>query len=57
MRRHGMKSAPNYTNAALVMGAVNLFWMLGVVLALFGLPAVIAVGVLLDRLIVTLARR
>ncbi|WP_371225868.1 hypothetical protein [Roseovarius sp. 2305UL8-3] len=51
MQRGNLPEAPNYTNAALVMGAVNLFWMLGVVLVVFGLPMVLATGFVLDRLI------
>ena len=50
MRRGHMNEAPNYTTAALVMGAVNLFWMLGVVWAMFGWPMVLAAGFVLDRL-------
>jgi len=56
MRRGNIQKAPNYTNAALVMGAVNLFWMLGVVLAVFGWPMVLAAGFVLDRLIVWFSR-
>ena len=57
MRPDGMKEAPNYTNAALVMGAVNLLWVFGVLWAFYGLPAVLAAGFLLDRLICWLGRR
>ena len=57
MRRGEMQEAPNYTTAALVMGAVNLFWMLGVVLAVFGWPMVLAVGFVLDRVIAWLGMR
>ena len=56
--KHGdLKKAPNYTTAALVMGVVNLFWMLCVILALAGWPMVIATGFVLDRVICHFARR
>lgn len=51
-----MDAAPNYTTAALVMGAVNLLWMLMVIWAMFGFVAVLGVGYALDRLIVWRAR-
>ncbi|WP_306152825.1 hypothetical protein [Roseovarius sp. MMSF_3281] len=57
MRRGIMPSAPDYTNAALVMGLVNLLWVFIVLWAAFGLPAVLAAGFGLDRLIVWLANR
>jgi len=57
MQRGNMPEAPNYTNAALVMGAVNLFWMLGVVWVMFGLPMVLAAGFVLDRLICWLGQK
>lgn len=57
MQHDGMKEAPNYTNATLVMGAVNLFWIFGVIWAVFGLPMVLATGFALDRLICWLGRR
>ena len=44
MRDHPPGTAPNFTNPALVMGAVNLFWMLGVIWALYGLPVVLAIA-------------
>lgn len=43
--------APDYTNAALTMGLVNLIWIFGVLWALFGLPVVILAGVLLNRVV------
>ncbi|MFB9149648.1 hypothetical protein [Roseovarius ramblicola] len=52
-----MDAAPNYTTAALVMGAVNLLWILMVIRAVFGFGAVVAVGYGIDRLIVWRARR
>ena len=50
------RSAPDYTNAALVMGFVNLLWVFGVIWALFGLPAVMATGWLLNLWIDRLRR-
>jgi hypothetical protein len=52
-----MPSAPDYTNAALVMGLVNLLWVFMVLWANFGLPVVLATAYGLDRLIVWLSRR
>lgn len=48
MNDHRMASAPDYTTAVLWMALVNLLWMLGVVWALFGLPAVMAAGYVLN---------
>lgn len=56
MRRGNMPSAPNYTNAALVMGLVNLLWIFGVLWAAFGLPVVLLVGFVLDKLITRIGR-
>ena len=36
--------SPDYTFAALAMGLVNLLWVVAVIWALFGLPAVMALG-------------
>ena len=44
MERHDRRSAPNYTNAALVMGFVNLFCLFVTLWALYGLPVVLAVA-------------
>ncbi len=44
MRDHPQGRAPDYTAPALVMAAVNLFWMLGVIWAMFGLPVVLALA-------------
>ncbi|MEI4197538.1 hypothetical protein [Roseovarius sp. E0-M6] len=52
-----MPEAPNYTSAALVMGLVNLLWIFGVIWAVFGLPVVVAVGIVLNRVITWLAHR
>ena len=57
MKRGNMPSAPDYTNAALVMGLVNLLLVFMVLWASFGLTAVLATAFGLDRLIVWLSRR
>lgn len=57
MRRGKMSPAPDYTNAALVMGLVNLLWVFMALWANFGLPAVLATAYGLDRLIVWRSRR
>jgi hypothetical protein len=57
MRRSPLNAAPDYTNAALVMGAVNLVWIFVVIWATFGFAAVLITGYALDRLIVWRARR
>ena len=44
MDRNERRSAPNYTNAALVMGCVYLFCLFVVLWALYGLPLVLAVA-------------
>ncbi|WP_135501408.1 hypothetical protein [Roseovarius aestuariivivens] len=51
MRRGNLPEAPNYTNAALVMGLVNLLWIFIVLWAVFGFYMVVAVGLGLNRLI------
>ena len=56
MNRGNMPSAPNYTNAALVMGLVNLLWVFMVIWVQLGLLAVIATGYVLDKLISRIAR-
>ncbi|GAW33811.1 hypothetical protein RA2_00856 [Roseovarius sp. A-2] len=57
MRRGNLKAAPNYTNAALVMGAVNLLWVFMVIWATLGFLAVLVTGFVLDKLIQWCARR
>ncbi|WP_297773494.1 hypothetical protein [uncultured Roseovarius sp.] len=52
-----MKEAPNYTNAALVMGGVNLLWVFMVIWATLGFLAVLVAGFALDKLILWCARR
>lgn len=51
MKRGQLPEAPNYTNAALVMGFVNLLWILAVLWAIFGLPVVLAISYVLNHLI------
>jgi hypothetical protein len=50
-------SAPNYTNAALVMGFVNLMWVFVLIFVLWGLPAVMVLAVILNAGIDRIARR
>jgi len=57
MRRGTLSEAPNYTNAALIMGFVNLIWAFMALWAVFGFPAVFAAGYGLNYLINRLARR
>ena len=57
MRRGNLKEAPNYTNAALVMGAVNPLWVFMVIWATLGFLAVLVTGFVLDKLILWCARR
>ncbi|ETX13049.1 histidinol phosphate aminotransferase [Roseivivax halodurans JCM 10272] len=47
--------APDYTRAALAMGLVNLLWMLGLIWAVLGLPAVLLLALILNCLIDRLA--
>lgn len=56
MRNHERRSAPNYTNAALVMGLINLFWSFLLIYASFGLPAVLVIAVGLNYAITRLAQ-
>ena len=56
MRDRQVGTAPNYTNAALVMGFVNLLWSLTLLWATMGLPAVLIVAAFLDYLITRLGR-
>ncbi|MEM9247644.1 MAG: hypothetical protein AAGB05_02995 [Pseudomonadota bacterium] len=51
------RSAPNYTNAALAMGLVNLLWMFIALWAWQGFGAVIVVGIVLNMLIDRLEER
>lgn len=51
-----MPEAPNYTNAALFMGLVNLLWIFMALWIMFGLPVVLAVGYVLNLLITRFSR-
>lgn len=51
MKKGTLPEAPNYTNAALVMGLINLLWIFMVLWAVFGLPVVLAIGYGLNHLI------
>ena len=57
MRRGNLPSAPNYTNAALVMGLVNLLWIFMAIWAVFGFPIVLVTGFVLERGIARLSQR
>ena len=57
MRHGNLPEAPNYTNAALAMGFVNLLWVFMVLWVLFGLPVVLGVGWAPNLLIGRLANR
>ncbi|MEM6578982.1 MAG: hypothetical protein AAF678_10850 [Pseudomonadota bacterium] len=56
MERNGRRSAPNYTNAALVMGFVNLLCLFMTLWAIYGFAAVLAVAYGLHLLIIRLFR-
>ena len=56
MKRGQLPEAPNYTNAALIMGLVNLLWIFMALWMVFGFPVVIAVGYGLNLLITRLSR-
>lgn len=51
MQDNRHRSAPDFTNAALVMALVNLLWSFMLIWASFGMPAVIVLAVLLNYLI------
>ena len=54
-RHHTRRAAPDYTNAALIMGFVNLLWSLLLIRANFGLSAALVLAVFLNYLITRLA--
>ena len=56
MKRGQLPEAPNYTNAALFMGLVNLLWIFTALWIMFGLPVVMAVGYALNLLITRISR-
>ncbi len=51
------KRAPDYTNAALAMGLLNLIWVLMVLWMWLGFGAVVLAGVALNMLITRLEDR
>ncbi|GGH32332.1 hypothetical protein SAMN05444007_106135 [Cribrihabitans marinus] len=57
MNDHRMKSAPNYTNAALTMLGVNLIWIFAVLWTTLGFLAPLALAALLNHAISRLAGR
>ena len=54
-RRTG--TAPNYTNPALVMMAINLIWIFFALWAVYGLVPVLLAGAILNHAITVLAAR
>lgn len=57
MRNHQLGRAPDFTNAALIMGLVNLVWVFGVIWALYGIGTVLALAYALNLAIGRLGRR
>jgi len=57
MRRRNLRKAPNYTNAALAMGLVNLLWIFIALWAAFGFFSVLLAGLVLDRLIARIGQK
>ena len=57
MNQRHPQAAPNYTNAALTMGWVNLMWVFMVIWGLWGLLPVLLVSAGLNRGITWLALR
>lgn len=57
MRRGNLPEAPNYTNAALAMGLVNLLWIFIALWAIYGFWVVLAAGWALNWLIRRLGDR
>lgn len=55
MARH-IRRVENYTNAALIMGLVNLLWVLTAIWVNWGLMALILTTLLLNHLITLLDR-
>ncbi|PIE13192.1 MAG: hypothetical protein CSA70_06365 [Rhodobacterales bacterium] len=50
-------TAPNYANAILIMGLINLLWIFTVIWALYGLPVVLVLAVVLNAGIDCIAAR
>ena len=57
MKRGMMREAPNYTTPALIMGGINLFWIMMLIWVVYGFLAVLAIGFTLDRMIHWLSNR
>ena len=57
MDDHGMKRAPDYTNAALTMLGVNLIWIFVALWTTLGFLAPLALAALLNHAISRLAAR
>lgn len=57
MRQRPINPAPDYTNAALVMGLVNMLWIFMVIWAWIGLPAILVLGYALDKVISRIGAR
>ena len=47
----------NYTNTCLVLWLVNLLWILFAIWVIWGLPAVMITGLVLNHLVTRLERR
>ena len=57
MRGRPHNKAPDYTDAALVMGGVNLIWIFMLLWAVVGFWSVLVAGAVLNALITRLALR
>lgn len=57
MQRENIPSAPNYTNAALAMGLINLLWIFILLWVAFGLPIVLILGFLINKMITRLGNK
>ncbi|MEM1429033.1 MAG: hypothetical protein AAGG09_06215 [Pseudomonadota bacterium] len=55
--RPAPRRAPDYTNAALIMGFMNLIWIFVLLWAAFGFWTVLAAGIGLNTLITRLEDR
>ncbi len=51
MRDDHVNEAPDFTNSALLMGAVNLTWIFTLIWALFGMGPVLIVALCLNHAI------
>ena len=57
MNNHPTQSAPNFTNACIVMFGVNIFWLFMVIWVVWGLLAVALCGWAVNLLINWIAQR